>query len=231
MLAESMPKLLPSDLSAIVTDTNVVSYSNRSYEELYSFYDKYYIPSALEYQSTSEYTDDVLKQFSDYGKTRQLDYYKMQLEAGTLDNAIKRSYNGKDDAPYWTRTVVNKISFYYFGTVSEETDASALLGAVVLFRLEGTDDYKEPQTAFEKDSWETISNNVKSGNTSDYKIGDTKIVDLGTYGKHKVRIANMSTPSECSNENFSQTACGFVVEFADTIVDKTMNSTNTNAGG
>ena len=33
--------------------------------------------------------------------------------------------------------------------------------------------------AFQKDSWSTISANVKSGNTSKYNVGDTKEVDLG----------------------------------------------------
>ena len=85
---------------------------------------------------------------------------------------------------------------------------------------------------FRDDSWETIASNVKTGNTSKYNVGDEKEVDLGTtYGKHKVRIANMSTPNECNDSNFSQSACGFVVEFTDTITTYYMNLTNTNKGG
>ena len=38
-----------------------------------------------------------------------------------------------------------------------------------------------------------------------------------------VRISNMSTPSECSQEGFSQSACGFVVEFTDIITTHNMN--------
>ena len=87
-------------------------------------------------------------------------------------------------------------------------------------------------TQFEKDNWSTIVTNVKSGNISDYNIGDTKEVNLGTtYGKHTLRIANKSTPSECSTTGFSQTACGFVLEFADIITEHVMNDTNTNVGG
>ena len=81
--------------------------------------------------------------------------------------------------------------------------------------------------AFQKDSWSTIAANVKSGNTSKYKVGDTKEVDLGTLGTHTVRIANKS---ECTTET-SETACGFVVEFADVITQQLFNSTNTNVGG
>ena len=82
--------------------------------------------------------------------------------------------------------------------------------------------------SFESDSWSTIAANVKSGNTSKYNVGDTKEVDLGSLGKHMVRISNMS---ECTNGETSETACGFVVEFADIITNQPFNSTNTNIGG
>ena len=81
--------------------------------------------------------------------------------------------------------------------------------------------------AFQKDSWSTIAANVKSGNTSKYNVGDTKEVDLGELGTHTVRISNMS---ECESET-SETACGFVVEFADIITRQKFNSTKTNVGG
>lgn len=59
-----------------------------------------------------------------------------------------------------------------------------------------------------------------------YKVGDTKTVDLGSLGTHTVRIVNLST---CSLQ--SQTACGFVIEFADIISQHSMNSSLTNIGG
>ena len=90
----------------------------------------------------------------------------------------------------------------------------------------------EETSRFTLDDWNTIVENVKSGNTSMYKVGDTKEVNLGTtYGTHTLRIANTSTPSECSGTGFSQTACGFVLEFADIITTHKMNDTNTNVGG
>ena len=85
--------------------------------------------------------------------------------------------------------------------------------------------------SFADDSWATIASNVKAGNTSKYNVGDTKEVDLGTYGKHMVRISNLNTPSECNQEGFSQSACGFVVEFTDIITTHVMNATGTNIGG
>lgn len=55
-------------------------------------------------------------------------------------------------------------------------------------------------------------------------------MDMG-YGTYTLRIANTSTPSECSTSGFSQTACGFVLEFADIITTYNMNSLGTNKGG
>ncbi len=82
-------------------------------------------------------------------------------------------------------------------------------------------------TQFQKDSWSAIASNVKNGNTSKYNVGDTKEVELGNLGTHTVRIANMSA---CTTET-SETACGFVVEFADIITMRAFNSTRTNVGG
>ena len=88
-----------------------------------------------------------------------------------------------------------------------------------------------PQS-FSTDSWSTIIYAVRSGNTSAYHVGDTKTVDMGSLGTHTLRIANTSTPSECSTSGFSQTACGFVLEFVDIISNQKLNSTtNTNVGG
>ena len=83
------------------------------------------------------------------------------------------------------------------------------------------------ENVFDSDSWSTIAANVKNGNTSKYDLGDTKTVDLGSLGIHTVRIANMSA---CESET-SETACGFVVEFADIITNQKFNSTATNVGG
>ena len=86
--------------------------------------------------------------------------------------------------------------------------------------------------SFSTDTWKTIINAVKNNNISKYKVGDTKTIDLGTtYGTHTVRIANTSTPSECSTSGFSQSACGFVIEFADLIVNHKMNDRAINTGG
>ena len=85
--------------------------------------------------------------------------------------------------------------------------------------------------SFSSDSWTTIAYAARTNNLSKYNIGDTKTIDMGTYGTHTLRIANTSTPSECSMAGFSQSACGFVLEFADIITSHKMNDTTTNKGG
>ena len=83
---------------------------------------------------------------------------------------------------------------------------------------------------FATDTWEEIANNVKSGNASKYRVGSEKEVEIG--GKsYTVRVANNTTPEECNRADFSQTACGFVVEFVDILMTGSMNSTDTNVGG
>ena len=81
--------------------------------------------------------------------------------------------------------------------------------------------------SFTDDSWDTIASVVKAG-TYPYQVGDTKTVDMGDLGTHTVRVANTSA---CTNGETSETACGFVVEFADIISEQSMNSTSTNVGG
>ena len=92
-----------------------------------------------------------------------------------------------------------------------------------------TDKPKDP-ISFANDSWKTIANAVKNNNISKYNVGDTKTIDMGTYGTHTLRIANTSTPSECSTTGFSQSACGFVLEFVDIITTYYMNPSGTYDG-
>ena len=120
---------------------------------------------------------------------------------------------------------------YTFTILFKETNADQNTNQGKKFNgVLGIEEYKAPN--FATDSWEAIIAKVKAGNGSEYAVGSTKEVDLGTtYGTHTLRIANTSTPSECSTTGFSQTACGFVLEFADIITNHKMNDTNTNAGG
>ncbi len=85
---------------------------------------------------------------------------------------------------------------------------------------------------FETDSWDTIAKVVKD-DPSAYPVGSEKEVTLtGPYaGTYTVRVANNTTPSECRESDFSQTSCGFVLEFVDIITKQQINTTSTNKGG
>ena len=80
---------------------------------------------------------------------------------------------------------------------------------------------------FASDDWTTISAAAKSGDYP-YRVGDTKTIDMGTFGTHTVRIANIS---ECDGTLESESACGVVLEFADILDTRKMNLSSTNAGG
>ena len=91
--------------------------------------------------------------------------------------------------------------------------------------------YELPKaTTFAEDSWETISKVVQSGQLDAYPVGSEKEVEIAG-NSYTVRVANNTTPDECNQEDFSQTACGFVVEFVDILITGSMNSTDTNVGG
>ena len=154
--------------------------------------------------------------------------------AGTVEGTCESI----SQAPISDMTIAKKISIesgfthkYTFTILFKETNADQNYNQGKEFNgVLGIEEYKAPD--FATDSWSTIIANVKAGYGSEYKVGSTKEVDLGTtYGTHTLRIANTSTPSECSTAGFSQTACGFVLEFADIITTHKMNDTATNVGG
>lgn len=94
-------------------------------------------------------------------------------------------------------------------------------------KFSGVIGVKESTTLdFSSDSWNTIISNVKAGKGSSYEVGATKEVTLSTLGTHTIRVANNTSPSECSTSGFSQTACGFVLEFADIITTHSMDSSS-----
>ena len=95
---------------------------------------------------------------------------------------------------------------------------------------------ERPTLSFENATWTEIGNAIRAGYTDFLHVGDTKDVYIERRGQsYKLRIANTSTPSECSNPNFSQTACGIVLEFTEVLIPHKMNkfdnSGNTNGDG
>lgn len=84
-------------------------------------------------------------------------------------------------------------------------------------------------TTFAEDSWDTIAAVIKSGQLSAYPVGSEKEVEIGGTS-YTVRVANNTIPDECNGTDFSQTACGFVVEFVDIVEQRNMNPSGTYKG-
>ena len=134
------------------------------------------------------------------------------LQTPVSNNAIKRNISIESNI---THEYIIKVTFIDTGKPQNYNKNKSFSGKL------GIEEYVPTQ--FEKDSWSTIATNVKNGNIGDYNVGNTKEIDMGTYGTHTLRIANTSTPDECKTEGFSQTACGFVLEFADIVTTHNMN--------
>ena len=177
-------------------------------------------------QSANGYNDAINKQMA----LNQMDSNdENDINKGIIDAPFDEKYNlkVKGQTPTKGWVFVNKDGTSVYSYVIGEYVVS-YDGAEVTV-VKGTE--PNPKPSFATDSWEVIINNVRNGNADVYNLGDTKEVDMGSLGTHTVRIANMSTPSECSTTGFSQTACGFVLEFSDIITPHNMNSTLTNVGG
>lgn len=112
-------------------------------------------------------------------------------------------------------------------------DNGSIVSKIILY----CDEIPEPKS-FEDDDWSTIVANVQAGNTDVYNLGDIKEVVLKAEGEDfdgktfHLRISNKST-DECKSkeEGFSQTACGFVLEFVEAITTHVMNSSGESIGG
>ena len=132
-----------------------------------------------------------------------------------------------------SETIIVRIEY------RNDVDSSELPGANETTKFKFKVDYKQAnqnaidvskEADFEHDSWENIIAAYKDNKitqlTEAMNYGTTKEVKLdldhdGTYETTKhVRIANLS---KCTNGETSQTACGLVIEFTDSIGTHRMN--------
>ena len=88
--------------------------------------------------------------------------------------------------------------------------------------VQGTGNIVDHPDSFEDDSWKTIASYASLNRFGDfYEVGETRTITLGNgLGTHTLRIANISKPDECLEDNFSKSACGVVIEFADIITEQ-----------
>ena len=151
------------------------------------------LPTYMEYSVT--YNDGVELAPNQYLKAGTTEIYKVHI-----------GFNKEISASDLTGQVENKTFSFSVTYVQADENAVEVL-----------------HPSFADDDWETVINRLKTGNIEPYEIGDEKEVNLEIYGKHILRIANASTPAECSTAGFSQTACGVVLEFADVVTTYEMN--------
>ena len=130
-----------------------------------------------------------------------------------------------------SKTYKIRVEYKLSAEVLPEEDEEYTI-KVSLPYIQHKDQIPEPRTCeqFQEDSWNTIANNVTL-KPDTYPIGCEKSIDMGSFGTHVVRVSNNTIPSECNNTNFSQTACGFVLEFKDIVGFSQMYGTATNTGG
>lgn len=129
-----------------------------------------------------------------------------------------------------TSTFVDHIYNLTISFPSTEYDQSADNGKSFAAHVTIGEGKRVQKTTFAEDSWKTIAAAVKNGQLDAYPVGTEKEVEIGGTS-YTVRVANNTTPEECNRADFSQTACGFVVEFVDILMTGSMNSTDTNVGG
>ena len=161
------------------------------------------LPNYMEYYVT--YSDGIELAPNQYLKAGSTETYKVHI-------GFKKDISASD----LTGQVENKTLSFSITYVQADENA-----------------VERPVHTMADNDWDIVINTLTSGNISPYEVGDEKEVDLGTFGVHKLRIANSTTPTECSTEGFSQTACGVVLEFVDIITTYRMNpwvSGNTDVG-
>ena len=151
------------------------------------------LPAYMEYSVT--YSDGIALDVNQYLKAGELETYKVHV-------GFKKDISASD----LTGQVESKT--FSFNVTYVQADENAFVRA----------------KTFADDDWDTILTNIQRNNScGPYHLGNTREINIGSYGTHSLRIANCSTPPECYNEGFSQTACGIVLEFADIISFHEMN--------
>ena len=185
-----------------------------------------------------EFTVDAVNEGSIDGKieTISIKFYEAdgttEIAAADLPDEITYSLTHKDGSAIGENEVIThgggKIGYKFRIGFDSQVDTLPSDTIVIKPDIEITPvQYKEEcpsPVSFSEDEWSTIQCNVKKGNTDAYNLGDIKTVTLGSMGERSLRLVNKSTPSECNSPSFSQTGCGFVVEFYDPIANSMMNT-------
>ena len=186
-----------------------------------------------------EFTADAINEGSIDGKieTISVKFYEAdgttEIAAADLPDEITYSLTHKDGSAITENEVIThgggKIGYKFrIGFDSQidtlPSDTIVIKPEVEITPIQHKENIPVARTCedFQTDSWEDISNNVKI-KTDTYPLGCTREIDMGTLGTHTVRVSNNTITDECKTTGFSQSACGFVLEFVDVITTHRMN--------
>ena len=139
------------------------------------------------------------------------------------NQVIGRGYFSK------TNTFVNHVYNLTISFPNTDYNQSADNGKSFAAHITIEENNVPTPTTFAEDSWKTIAAVVKDGQLDAYPVGSEKEVEIGGTS-YTVRVANNTTPTECNDSSFSQTACGFVVEFVDVVENRRMNPSGEHNG-
>ena len=250
-------KKLPSDLQNVIIDTKVVSGHGTSDTSNFTSTDKLYLFSAKEIWNGNSY-DTALNNTRqlDYYKSKGVttSSYNAAIKIRNATNTywwLRTPYSSNNSSFLFVQgngswKSVSATSVYSFApafrlgnnpvvypssSTTPITTTTTTTTTKKTTTTTTTTTTKPAAVSFSSDSWSTISATVKSGMAGTYyKVGDEKEIIIGGTS-YMVRVANNTTPSECSGSGFSQTACGFVVEFVDILSLRQINENISNAGG
>ena len=168
-----------------------------------------FITSAEEkYESMIQYSRIIIKgEFEEFSVTFDTDGGS-QIDEQTIRYGEKVTRPVADPV----KESLKFVNWYKDASYQEEFDFDqAITSDTTIYAY-----FRDPCGGFSTDSWNTIASNV-ANDTAYYGLGCERDVDLGSFGVHKVRVANNTMPNECTTDGFSESACGFVLEFSEII--------------
>lgn len=217
----TLEDLIPSNDVATYKDIKI-TYNNTSNEV-----HKIYLKAKIDYNTFTDTENDGVLYYDIYSGTNHDTLKQEKKLFPTIEYGKSILY--EIEIPASSQGNENyRINFYFpkSDKVQNKNGQLILNSSIILEE----NDSLEYTNNFETDSWGAIAAVINHRDPSVYKVGDEKEVEIDNKS-YTVRVANNSTPDECKEADFSETACGFVVEFVDIIEERKMNSTNTSVGG
>ena len=196
------------------------------------------------FQYCSELTE-IKGPFTSFGESAFLNCSKLKTADITGNGVASISSNAFQSSSSFESLIIRSTTMATLGsaTTLSGTKIDAGLGAIYVpssmistykantnwsnYAILPIDSY--PATNFDtiSDSWETIISNIKAGNYSQYKIGDTKSI---TYDGMNVQLQLIGTDKDVLASDETKTVAT-TWAFRHIVISHRMNATNTNANG